>query len=102
MIKIDDPSPYSVFQSSSSNLTETKRDTKTDIHPQLWRQFPESVKHMVIDQNKKIKVVNPKSFSHGGKPEPKPNPNPQQVHLHDKDDFTKEEIPDNPTQLMVH
>ena len=55
---------------------------------------------MVIDQNKKAKVVNPKSFSHGGKPKPKPilgkpNPNPQQVHLHQKDDFT-------PTQAMVH
>ena len=49
----------------------------------------------------------PKSFSHGGKPKPKPilgkpNPNPQQVHLHEKDDFTQEDIPDNPTQAMVH
>ena len=25
-----------------------------------------------------------------------------QVHLHEKDDFTQEEIPDNPTQAMVH
>ena len=52
-----------------------------------------------------MKVVNPKSFSHGGKPKPilsKPSPNPQQVHLHEKDDFTQEEIPDNPTQAMVH
>ena len=32
----------------------------------------------------------------------KPNPNPQQVHLHEKDDSTQEEIPDNPTQAMVH
>ena len=31
----DDPSPYSVFQSSSSNPTEPKRATKTNIHPQL-------------------------------------------------------------------
>ena len=62
---------------------------------------------MVIDYNKKIKVVNPKPFSHGDKPKPKPilgkpNPNPQQVHLHEKDDFTQEEIPENPTQPMVH
>ena len=33
----DDPSPYSVFQSSSSNLIGPKRATKTDIPPQLWR-----------------------------------------------------------------
>ena len=62
---------------------------------------------MVIDHNKKMEVVNPKSFSPGGKPKPKPivgkpNPNPQQVHLHEKDDFTQEQIPDNPTQAMVH
>ena len=95
----DDPSPYSVFQSSSSNPTGPKRATKNDIHPQLWRQLPESVK--------KKKVVNPKSFPHGGKPKPKPilgkpNSNPQQVHLHEKDDLTQEEIPVNPTQGMVH
>ena len=32
----------------------------------------------------------------------KPSPNPQQVHLHEKDDFTPEETPDNPTQAIVH
>ena len=32
----------------------------------------------------------------------RPNPNPQQVHLHEKDDFTPEETPGNPTQAMVH
>ena len=58
----DDPSPYSDFQSSSSNPTGPKRTTKTDIHPQLWRQLPESVKQMVIDRNKKMKVVNPNHF----------------------------------------
>ena len=100
----DDPSPYSAYQSSSSNHTGPKRATKTDIHPQPWKQLPESVKQMVFDHSKKI---NPKSFSHGGKPKPKPilgkpNPNPQQVHLHEKDDFIPEETPDNPTQAMVH
>ena len=100
----DDPSPYSAFQSSSSNPTGPKRATRTDIHPQLWRQLPQSVKQMVIDHNKKMKVVNPKSFSHGGKPKPKPilgkhNPNQQQVHLPEKDDFTPDETPDNPLKL---
>ena len=46
---------------------------------------------MVIEYNKKIKVVSPKLHFHGGKPKPnptlaKPNPNPQQVHLHEKVD----------------
>ena len=32
----------------------------------------------------------------------KPNPNPQQVHLHEKDDPTKKQPPETPTQTMVH
>ena len=61
----------------------------------------------MIDHNKKIKAVSPKQYSHGGKPKPnptlgKPNPNPQQVHLHEKNDPTQEEIPETPTQAMVH
>ena len=52
-------------------------------------------------------MVSPKPYSHGGKPNPKPilgkpNPNPQQVHLHEKDDPAQEEIPETPTQAMVH
>ena len=100
----DDPSPYSAYQSSSSNHTGPKRATITDIHPQLWKQLPESVKQMVIDHNKMMKMVNPKSFSHVGKLKPKPilnkpNPNLQQVHLHEKDDCTPEETPDNPRYM---
>ena len=65
------------------------------------------MKKIVIDDNKKLKMINPKSISHGDKPKPKPtlgkpNPNPNQVHLHEKDDFTPEETPDNHTQTMVH
>ena len=102
----DDPSPYLVFQ-SSSNLTGPKTATKVLIPSQLWGQFSEAMKQMVIDYNKKIKVVGPKPYSHGGKPKSKPilgkpNPNPQQVHLHEEDDSTQEEIPETPTQAMVH
>ena len=43
----DDTSPYSVFKSSSSNLSGPTRATKADIPPQVWRQFPESIKQMV-------------------------------------------------------
>ena len=32
----------------------------------------------------------------------KPNSNPQQVHLHEKDDATKNQLPEIPTQCMVH
>ena len=62
---------------------------------------------MVIEYNKKIKVVSPKPHFHGGKPKPnptlgKPNPNPQQVHLHERDDPTENQPPETPTQTMVH
>ena len=102
----DDPPSSLAYQSFSSNHTGPKRVIKTDIHPQLWKQLTKSVKEMVTDHNKKLNMGNPKSFSHGGKPKPKPilgkpNQNPQ-VHLHEKDDFTPEETPDNHTQAMVH
>ena len=59
--------------------------------------FPEAVKHMVIEYNEKIKVVNPKPHLNGGKSKPnptlgKPNSNPQQIHLHEKDDSTENNL----------
>ena len=62
---------------------------------------------MVIEYNKKIKVVSSKPHSHGGKPKAnptlsKPNSNPEQVHLHEKDDPTENQPPDTSTQTMVH
>ena len=90
----DEPSSYSVFQ-SSFNSTTPKKPTKVFIPYQLWGEFPEAV------YNKKIKLVSPKPYLNGGKLKPnptlgKPNSNPQQVHLHEKDD------PNTPTQTMVH
>ena len=32
----------------------------------------------------------------------KPNPTPQQGHLHEKDDPTENQLPETPTQTMVH
>ena len=60
---------------------------------------------MVIEYNKKIKVVSPKPHFNGGKSKPnptlgKPNPNPQQVHLCVKDDPTENQPPKTPTQTM--
>ena len=62
---------------------------------------------MVIEYNKKIKVVSPKPHFHGGKSKPnptlgKPNSNPQQVLLHERDDPTENQPPQTPTQPMVH
>ena len=92
----DESPSYLAYQSSSSNHTGPMRLIKTDIYPQLWKQLPDSMKQIVIDHNKKLKMIKSKSISHGGKPKPqptlaKPNPNPQQVHLHEKDDSTPEE-----------
>ena len=62
---------------------------------------------MVIEYNKKTKVVSPKPHFNGGnsKPNPtlgKPNSKPQQVHLHEKDHPTENQSPETPTQTMVH
>ena len=62
---------------------------------------------MVIEYNKKIKVVNPKPYLNGGKSKPnptlgKPNPNTQQIHVHEKDDPTEDQPPETSTQTMVH
>ena len=55
----DDPSSYSGFQ-SSFNSTEPKKPTKLVIPYQLWGDFPEAAKQMIIDYNIKIKVPNPR------------------------------------------
>ena len=62
---------------------------------------------MVIEYNKKIKVVSPKPHFNGGNSNPiptsgKPNSKPQQVHLHEKDHPTENQWPQTPTQTMVH
>ena len=55
----DEPSPYSVFQ-SSFNSYAPRKPTKDFIPYQLWGELPEAAKQMVIEYNKKIKVVSPK------------------------------------------
>ena len=62
----DEPSPYSVFQSSFYS-SGPKKPTKVFIPYQLWGEFPEAAKHMVIEYNKKMKVVSPKPHFKGGK-----------------------------------
>ena len=102
----DDPSLYSVNQ-SSLNSTEPKKPTNVFIPFQLWGDFPEAAKQMIIDYNKKIKEPNPRPHISGGNTKQKStlgqsNPKPQQVLFHEND-----HPPDNPptetsTQTMVH
>ena len=83
----DDSSPYSIFQ-SSFNSPEPQKPTKIFIPSQLWGEFPEAAKKLIIEHNKKVKVVIPKPFIGNPKPKPtlgKPNPKLQQVHLHEND-----------------
>ena len=55
----DDPSPYSVFH-SFFNSNKLKKPTKVFIPLQLWGEFPEAAKQMIIDYNQKIKVATPR------------------------------------------
>ena len=65
----DDCSPYSIFQ-SSFNSPEPQNPTKIFVPNQLWGEFPEAAKKLIIEYNRKVDVVNPKSF--GGNPKAKP------------------------------
>ena len=55
----DDSSPYSIFLSSFES-PEPQKPTKIFIHNQLWGEFPEAANKIMIEYNKKVKVVNPK------------------------------------------
>ena len=102
----DEPSPYSVFQ-SFFNSSAPKKPTKVLIPYQLWGELPEAAKKMMIEYNKKIKVVRPKPHLNGGKSNPnatlgKCGSNPQQVHLYEKDDLTENQPPESTIQTTVH
>ena len=82
-----DSPPYSIFQ-SSFNSPEPQKPTKIFIPNQLWGEFPEAAKKLIIEHNKKVKVVNPKQHFNVDNPRPKhtlvkPNPKPQQVYFHE-------------------
>ena len=99
----EEPSPYSVYQSSF----HPKMPQKAYLPPKIWETLSESTKQMIIEHNKKIKLTNPTSYNSGNKTKPnptmgKPNPVPQKVHQHSKDD-AKEELPsDHSTQTLVN
>ena len=81
--------PIFIFQ-SSFNSPEPQKLTKFSIPHQLWGKVPEEIKKLAVEDNKKVKVVNPQQHSTFGNPKPKPssvlgkpNPKPHQVHLDD-------------------
>ena len=99
----EEPSPYSVYQSSF----HPKMPQKSYLPPKIWETLSESTKQTIIEHNKKVKLNNPTPYSSGSKNKPnptlgKPNPAPQQVHQHSQDESTETSPPDTPTQTLVN
>ena len=83
----EEHSPYSVYQSSF----HTKMPQKSSLPPNTWETPSESIKQMIIEHNKKVKLNNPTPYPSGSKTKPnptlgKPTPAPQQVHQHSQDE----------------
>ena len=99
----EEPSPYSVYQSSF----HPKMPQKSYLPPKIWETLSESTKQMIIEHNKKVKLNNPTPYSSGSKTKPNPTLGmptsaPQQVHQHSQDESTEESLPDTPTQTLVN
>ena len=99
----EEPSPYSVYQSSF----HPKMPQKSYLPPKIWETLSESTKQMIIEHNKKVKLNNPTSYTSGSKTKPNPTlgkstPAPQQVHQHSKDEPEEESPPDTSTQTLVN
>ena len=99
----EEPSPYSVYQSSF----HPKMPQKSYLPPKIWETLSESTKQMIIEHNKKVKLNNPTPYSSGSKTKPnptlgKPTSAPQQVHQNSQDESTEASPPDTPTQTLVN
>ena len=99
----EEPSPYSVYQSSF----HLKMPQKSYLPPKIWETLSESTKQMIIEHNKKVKLNNPTPYSSGSKTKPnptlgKPTYAPQQVHQHSQDESTEASPPDTPTLTLVN
>ena len=99
----EEPSPYSVYQSSF----HPKMPQKSYLPPKIWETLSESTKQMIIEHNKKVKLNNPTPYSSGSKTKPnptlgKPTSAPQQVHQHSQDESTEASPPGTPTQTLVN
>ena len=98
----EEPSPYSVYQSSF----HPKMPQKSYLPPKIWETLSESTKQLIIEHNKKVKLNNPTPYSSGSKTKPyptlgKPTSAPQQVHQHSQDESTEALPPDTPTHILV-
>ena len=99
----EEPSPYSVYQSSF----HPKMPQKSFLPRHIWETLSESTKQMIIEHNKKVKLNNPTSYPSGSKTKPnptlgKPTPTPKQFHQHSQDEPTEEPPSDTSTQTLVN
>ena len=98
----EEPSPYSVYQSSS----HPKMPQKSFLPPNIWGTPPESTKQMIIEHNKKVKLNNPTPYLSGSKTKPnpplgKPTPTSKQVHQHSQDEPTGESKYQTPSESLT-
>ena len=98
----EEHSPYPVDQSSS----HPKMPQKSFLPPNIWETPPESMKEMIIEHNKKVKLNNPTPYPSGRKTKPnrklgKPTPAPQQVHQHSQDEPTGDSKHQTPSESMT-
>ena len=100
----EEPSPYSVYQSSF----HPKMPQKSFLPPNICETLSESTnKQMIIEPNKKVKLNNPTPYPSGSKTKPNPTlgkstPAPKQVHQHSQDEPTEEPPPDTSTHTLVN
>ena len=99
----EEPSPYSVYQSSF----HPKMPQKSFLPRHILETISESTKQMIIEHNKKVKLSNPTSYPSGSKTKPnptlgKPTTTPTQVHQHSQDEPTEEPPSDTSTQTLVN
>ena len=98
----EEHSPYPVDQLSS----HPKMPQKTFLPPNILETPPESIKEMIIEHNKKVKLNNPTPYPSGSKTKPnptlgKPTPAPQQVHQHSQDEPTGESKHQTPSESLT-
>ena len=100
--KPEEPSPYSVYQSSF----HPKLPQEFYLPPNIWETISESTKQMIIEHNKKFNLNNPTPYLSGSKTKPnptlgKPTPAPQQVHQHSQDEPTGESKYQTPSESLT-
>ena len=98
----EEPSPYSVYQSSF----HPKMPQEFYLPPNIWETLSESTKQMIIEYNKKFNLNSPTPYLSGSKTKPnptlgKPTPAPQQVHQHSQDEPTGESKYQTPSESLT-